>query len=373
MSTKVEFNHRLEALRGLAALSVAIHHSIYFFNYHPHSARFIHAIEAIFYGHGAVLCFFVLSGYVLGQSLSRNTTFNFSSYVVFAFRRCLRILPAFIAAVLLIFAIYCFTDLWRTQSPAASSDYITKYDFPKTPDILVRNLLFQQFQINPVAWTLVPELICSFLLPSLYLVSRKRTVFKIALLITLLGLYAATAGSDSMFIRSFSYTWIFYLGFLLSTQVPILHRFMRLSPLLFPALLGAAGVTCLLVPHFGHNEIVFVVGVSVIIKLIIDFPQSKYFAVLDLPPVRFLGKVSYSFYLLHFPTAFAFASAALARVPASTLVDHTALTGFVIAGVSTTMALPLAALFYFIIEKPFIGLGKRLFVKTNLQPTLSKI
>src|ERR1700744_2882724 len=91
-----EFKPGLESLRGIAALIVAINHG--------QSAMIVpdgapKAFDWIIYHlnpGSAVVVFFVLSGYVLGKSLSGDT--NYAGYAV---RRVLRILPAFVFSVFL--------------------------------------------------------------------------------------------------------------------------------------------------------------------------------------------------------------------------------------------------------------------------------
>ena len=53
------FLQRIESLRGLAALSVAVHHSFIFIQTGKWDGIINRGIiQSIFYGHGAVLCFF---------------------------------------------------------------------------------------------------------------------------------------------------------------------------------------------------------------------------------------------------------------------------------------------------------------------------
>jgi peptidoglycan/LPS O-acetylase OafA/YrhL len=70
-------------------------------------------------------------------------------------------------------------------------------------------------------------------------------------------------------------------------------------------------------------------------------------------PFRFLGRVSYSLYLVHFPVALALASLAVALPPA--LRDDPWLPFAVFA-----LAIPLAALGYRFVERPAIEAGNRL-------------
>ena len=66
LSSPGRFNHRLESLRGVAAMMVAVGHAFLAIDA-PYRAGWFQ----IFNGHAAVRLFFVLSGYVLGLALAR--------------------------------------------------------------------------------------------------------------------------------------------------------------------------------------------------------------------------------------------------------------------------------------------------------------
>src|ERR1700739_3826952 len=85
---KLAFLPRLEALRGLAAVSVVGFHAVN---------------DTIVTGMAPVVLFFVLSGFVLARSLEQNP-----SPVAFFRNRVFRLLPAAAATVLLFSALY-----WR--------------------------------------------------------------------------------------------------------------------------------------------------------------------------------------------------------------------------------------------------------------------
>jgi len=85
-------NERLQSLRGLAALCVLFGHVSLLL---PFRSLTFHW-AGVFQPNSAVIFFYVLSGYVLGESLRRDP-----SFARFILKRMMRLLPVFWIAVLL--------------------------------------------------------------------------------------------------------------------------------------------------------------------------------------------------------------------------------------------------------------------------------
>ena len=102
--TKFKFLPRIEALRGVAALSVAVHHVAVHFDDVPRANEAdnlaFQMLRGSSNGTGAVVAFFVISGFVLSRSLAAN-----DDPVRFFRNRILRLLPAAIFAVALLSAL----------------------------------------------------------------------------------------------------------------------------------------------------------------------------------------------------------------------------------------------------------------------------
>src|SRR5579872_6949827 len=81
MTEKADFEPRLESLRGIAALVVATHHGLTSFDRGNSELggvgdSILYVLLQLFPNPGmAVLFFFVLSGYVLGKSLERDSNY----------------------------------------------------------------------------------------------------------------------------------------------------------------------------------------------------------------------------------------------------------------------------------------------------------
>src|SRR5579871_4515312 len=98
----------LQSIRGIAALVVLACHCT---SYYLTPAWFTRAQYALANGQGAVVVFFVLSGFVLTNMLSREPI-TVQSTFVFYLRRLFRIYPALWAASLLALAYVAFLH-WR--------------------------------------------------------------------------------------------------------------------------------------------------------------------------------------------------------------------------------------------------------------------
>src|SRR5262245_27458566 len=85
------FITRLESLRGVAAMTVAIGHSFRVVQGDGVQAVAGTWIDRAFNGNAAVTLFFVLSGYVLGLSLRNASSISVRSAGAFGVRRFFRI------------------------------------------------------------------------------------------------------------------------------------------------------------------------------------------------------------------------------------------------------------------------------------------
>jgi len=108
---RTNFNFNLEALRGVAALTVAWHHAIY----HPRhlDPGYVPTGAWAFNppGHLAVLIFFLLSGYVIGRRYPRPL--RGSEIKDYLHRRLVRVYPMYVLAVLAGVLVSGFSISWK--------------------------------------------------------------------------------------------------------------------------------------------------------------------------------------------------------------------------------------------------------------------
>ncbi len=291
---------QLDGLRGVAAFSVFCYHALAFAPEESVFAVLRSSSWAMLWdGAAAVDLFFVLSGFVLAYPyLEAGTTPAYVNYVV---RRVFRIFPAFLVAVLLSVA------LRMAHDPAGLellSDWASvQWTEPMTPSVLLRTVsLFFLADVrptNPVFWSLVVEIRMSLLIPFLVLALQKgRALWTDA---GLLALSLAVGGSWSWL----EFLPLFTLGALsakhLASCLTLLGRLSRWGLCLLTVcgvcLYGHRALAPDLVAQQGH--MVTAVGAVVLIFCVIR--SAVLTEILCSPPLRFMGQVSYGFYLLHLP------------------------------------------------------------------------
>ncbi len=352
MKPEVSFSSRLESLRGIAALAVAWAHGQTIFSVSETDEWALEAISRLtsflFPAGGAVVLFFVLSGYVPGLSLQRD-----GGYAQFVIRRLFRIVPAYCASILIAFALLNAVDIPRHSN---FTDFF-QYVFPINPTYsdLLLNLVMAKLNLNSSSWTLPPEMVCAFVLPLLVrLHSRSDARRKLLILagLCLVGLLTTRSAPWSRpWFASLQFLFCFYLGFFVPGEIvtPIVgYRFSSSA-----ACLGAL-LICL--GSLSSRAFFFsAVGAAILIGALTK--NGDCWTWLELRPLRFLGRVSYSFYLIHLPVIYAIAALVILLPD---LFRPSLASNMEIAGISIVVALGAAAVMHTLIEIPAISAGKRI-------------
>jgi peptidoglycan/LPS O-acetylase OafA/YrhL len=271
----------LDGLRGLAALSVFFcHASVLGFPAGPWAD-----------GGAAVALFFVLSGYVLARSLLSHP----QSYAEFVSRRILRLYPAYWSAIVLALLLIptfnrsglsgLFADVWTKP---VTVQQLVKHLFLITPSIDVHRFDY------PI-WSLVVEMRVSLIFPLLvaaFLWLPHPLRFAALALSPVLAFVP-------MFLLGIPNVPMFLLGIALAVYFAPAKRAARIiAPTLIAgaALYGAPHYLSLGFPAGGYMS---ALGAALLIAGATSSPAAK--RGLSLAPMRFLGEVSYSFYLVHLP------------------------------------------------------------------------
>jgi peptidoglycan/LPS O-acetylase OafA/YrhL len=295
---RVEF---LDSIRGLAALAVLLFHTL-FFSWPPAVGRFtgLPIINMAFNGKEAVAMFFVLSGYVLSRPY-----FNYDSkqprrkmqLPAFYLRRFTRIWPPwFFALVLSALAQATLFRDWTTTIPlgATASQF---WNAPLTIINFLRQCIFaehnQSIQLVMQDWSLCIELKASVLLPLFILLATSGW--------RLAGLMALAVGLLVLW-HTGNYYVSFIMGVLLARFGGRLVAWVQAKPaVLKPGLLVLGGFCYQAFQIFGAGKFTWTLtSFGCVLMLLACLTSRRIQAILHLPPVVFLGRISYSVYLLQF-------------------------------------------------------------------------
>jgi peptidoglycan/LPS O-acetylase OafA/YrhL len=349
--TKPQHFGALDGLRGLAALSVLFSHAIgVYTDTGGASGPLLTGLHLIGnFGRPAVVLFFVLSGFVLFTSLQKAPALW--SYAV---RRVFRIWPALIVAIVTALVLHAFIPVrpglgpWATWNWAWSADAV----------MVARNALLLCFAesdrlLDPVSWSLALEVCFSALLFPLAAVLRRSLAGFAALTLAAYGagrliLHAVGLPLDSQVGGTLLggaglvlyYLPAFCLG-MAAASIALSRNDRAPGPW---AQLAGFGLG-VLVGRFAHDPAIAGIGDAVAIFLVIrPGPVAQF---LNHAAIAWLGRISYSLYLIHFPLMMALTfglSPIIGLVPALALLPP--------------LALAVATLMYEVVEKPGMALGK---------------
>jgi peptidoglycan/LPS O-acetylase OafA/YrhL len=354
----------LESIRGIAALAVALFHSFHIlpvdgirvydrtlWNVPSTDGLLMRLIMIPFNGGAAVSLFFVLSGFVLALSLRRDDRALASKGWAFALRRLLRIYPT-LAINIGLFAV--FIAIIASYAPIIPVSILL-------PSQIVTNLLLEDFPVNGATWSLMIELVAIPFIFFGYCIARRWGVFGLVMLI-LLGIITLFAKVLMFRMLIAEFVFMFFLGMLVA-EIRVQNL---ISLTKSTARIGViTAVTVMLSARFilgyGSKWSLLFEGLAsaALIAALVLGPKFTVHHVLEMKPLRFLGRISYSFYLYH-PLALAvFVPTLTIMVAPSWLQAHPFLGSAAIA-ITTVAATTLLGYGSFVLtEKPMIQLSRR--------------
>lgn len=298
-------------MRGVAAGLVLLHHA---YGMAPDVAslggtidRLLHALmhfsplRVFEFGRGPVLFFFVLSGYVLTRGLLRHGS---PGLLAFAAQRSVRLLPPVAASVLLSVALWflAFDPLLR-QGGLDARTLGLWMQAPTLVDTLWEATLLQTdtnpVVLNPVLWSLVHEWRLTLFLPLVLLLRRQPALLlALASLATALGILGGAEENGvhlgpqlhSTVPASLYFTLAVGSGVALAMLGPIrpLGRWQRLAGLIAAVALFGMG-----------SDIAAYAGSALLI--VVAQQPGRLRRALRRPALVWLGRVSFSLYLVHAP------------------------------------------------------------------------
>ena len=346
----------LDALRGLAALWVALHH---FYVGVTSGSPPTHKVLDFWLGlsQGPVVFFFVLSGFVLTLSWQSGNR----DYLAFLTQRFCRIYIPFAVSILAAIAVSYGVAAWPDGSPWMQA-FLTDVGPAAITSHLAMWGTSGTMQLNPVMWSLVHEIRISPVIPLFAVLLALAPVAGVlggAMLsvvcgVVIIKLHLADTGffnggetaGASWLVTGF-FVFPFMVGALIAAQRTALTRTMRFRASFIYTIFAAGIVTVLWPLHGNSTYFLYSFGGLAIVSAVVVGEER--FKLLGSRPLLWLGRVSYSLYLVHFTVLYALAH--VAGVWSSPVL---ALFLFVPA------ALLSAAVFHRFVEQPAHSLGRRL-------------
>jgi peptidoglycan/LPS O-acetylase OafA/YrhL len=306
----------LDALRGIAALSVVLWHFVCatYTIPEPGTKSFILSLYFLVHGRAAVILFFILSGFVLSLPFFREPRPGYGGFIV---RRICRIYLPYVA--LIAFSILVRTFIAVKKLPGLS-DWFN--DFCGDPFslktalehlFLIGNIHVMAYN-NPV-WSLIHEMRLSLVFPLLFLfVLRVKPMFSIAACFVLSGIallndvygWEKSSGWETGYFYTLQVAAFFIVGILLARyKEPVTRRFgslrtwQKIILFIFSCILfrfsmevWLADKKLLLISDWGS-----VIGACVF--MVMALGSMKVSSLLKKPVFKFFGNISYSMYLNH--------------------------------------------------------------------------
>jgi len=349
---------RIDSIRGLAALAVAVGHSIlasplavgllsvtiWNFSELTLIQKILRIFLVIFNGGAAVVCFFVISGFVLSGALKRLYARKNSNWIIeFYKKRIYRIYPALIVG-------YIILGLYLDTSAAGLSQ-----------DMLLVTTIG-----NPVTWSLKVEILMAFLLPLFFLLFRTKYKFLpigTALIVFLLYKFNLDTlfsvipmpkfimGQFLYFIRISYYSLPFVIGMYGYEYYDHFKKYCGNKYLLLFGVL----LLCLAEFLVGSDSYyaVFIQSFASLV-VIVGCNESSAASWLSLQPLVWLGKISYSFYLYHPIALYILIFTLFPRLGVQYPLDHMLLNIPFITITGVGFAILLGWLSYKFVEQPFL-------------------
>lgn len=363
----------LDGLRGLAALIVVFHHlslSLVPFSdvwivptaTHPATGSLTWwmtstPVQLLIAGPEAVLVFFVLSGLVVTLPVLRRPGFDWIAYYP---QRMARLYLPVIGSIVLA-AILIVATSWSTQPSSSQWIAASRFHLPTWPQVLgATDLLFGDTRINNPLWTLRWEVVFSLFLPLFVIVAvvtRRLWWVVIIASIPLVGVgFVAENGS-------FTFLPVFLVGAVIAVKLADLqawadrHGGERWWPWLGA---GVLAVSLLLLdlhwtlwgalggpPRFraGARAFEFIGALGLVLLAALWRPAIR---LLSTRVFRWLGRVSFSLYLVHVPVIIAIDSLFGRDLPVARIA------------ISLVVSIVFAELFSRFVEQPAHALSRRI-------------
>jgi peptidoglycan/LPS O-acetylase OafA/YrhL len=358
--------HELDSIRGIAALIVVFHHFFYMWFYSQMVRTDLRALlwYPLVAGHESVILFFLLSGFVLSVPYLRGRE---QSYPVFLLRRILRIYCPYLCALALAVAA---NAVWHGKLPMASAwsnmTWATPVNWTDVSQgiLMLGHYNFQRF--DTAFWSLVEEMRISIIFPLLFLFARRAgvriTLFTAAACCLVIHFADPMGPQLRSMINSLQFVAVFLCGILMALHLDKLAEWYRHLSRVRRVALAASSFLLFELSHLTFLELFrgswrlqewhiqdWPLIAGAVGLMLVGLKSRHARRVLNSTVPSFLGRISYSLYLVHGTVLFALAFLLQGRASwATALLIYLPVTLLI----STT--------FCFLIEEPFMRLGRKL-------------
>ncbi|NML31364.1 acyltransferase family protein [Paraburkholderia antibiotica] len=360
---------QLNALRGIAALTVVLNH---FTVIDPLRELWRTPLRFVLNGHNAVILFFVISGFVLTLQLTSPEPPGYQDYLV---KRVCRIYLPYLA----VFGAACAIMLLVYRGPVSWAGVWTNsaWDGRIPVSEVLQHVFFvgvyRAEHIVPVIWTLIYEMRIALFFPLLVMAVRRLRVhhaLALAIIASASAYLALLVEGKNPYNANLKVQWeltahfagIFVVGTLLA-----LHR-ARWSAWLQvrgrkALVLGVSlalyflSQAVLRVAPSGIADFLFDWGVATGAAgmVCVALSSAHITSILAWKPIVFVGMISYSLYLTHTVVLLAVIHA----MPAAN-------TAWLALAIAALLVIPVATLVYFAVERPSVAIGRALTLRRVL-------
>lgn len=364
----------LDSLRGLAALFVLFYHCLRIFptfdvhNNHSQTNNFVSEImintplRILWSGHESVILFFVLSGFVLSLPYYKNRN---TDYKTFLTKRTVRIyIPYLVSITIAMIAVFLFS---QKGLPAYSVWFNKIWNSETTFLGILNHFLFLGYynadEYNTVIWSLVHEMRISIIFPFLMMIILKfnwKVNLSIGLTLSLVSfilLKKINPIYNTNLILTLHYTSMFIIGALMAKHIDYLVNLYKNTAKPIKVLFCTVAIILYTYGglftniNFAHNFLIdeYAIVIGSVIFIVVALSSGIFSKFLNLRPMLFLGKISYSLYLCHAIVLFSLIYVLNDELPI-----------FLILSIAIISSIVISIGFYYLIERPSMNIGKKI-------------
>lgn len=291
-----ERNAQLDGLRGVLALMVFICHAAAWYHF-LHTGSYNQAGPGLFHQFAkiGVFMFFMITGYLFtGKILrEREKGINWTQFVI---SRLLRITPLYLFAISLMLIIVFIASGFQFRQPTQTigPDILEWLTFTLFGSPILNEYNNTLLITSHVQWTLVYEWLFYFSLPLVAVAMRVKVPLLLMITTTFLLLSVYTS-ADHLFLPS---------GFLGGALTAIICHYLFITPLIKNwafSVIAIGLVVCqgVLFPEFAYQQPTKIPAALLCCSFLIIAGGNNLFGILTTQAAKYLGKISYSMYLMH--------------------------------------------------------------------------